>query len=99
MDKRQLGKPMKRLLDEATICLSRPNWWRIMTMFDIHNVAINNKLRKIPDLNLLFEILMTPQKDFFEVYGQFGHVSSKSFASLDLSFGYFAPKKKNPQLG
>jgi len=47
---------------------------------------------------LLFKIVMSPRKDFFEGYGQFGHVSSKSLASLDLGFGYFASKKKNPQL-
>jgi hypothetical protein len=42
---------------------------------------------------------MSPRKDFFEVYGQFGHVSSKGFASPDLGFGYFASKKKIAQLG
>ena len=28
----RLGRPMKRLLDEAETGLSRPNWWRMMIM-------------------------------------------------------------------
>ena len=43
---------------------------------------------------MLFKIPMIPRKDFFEVYGQFGYVSSKSFSSSDLGFGYFASKKR-----
>ena len=30
--RRRLGRPLKRLLDEAETGLSRPNWWRLMMM-------------------------------------------------------------------
>jgi len=34
------------------------------------------------DLILLFRIPMGTQKDFFEIYIQFGHASSKRFTNL-----------------
>jgi Na+-transporting NADH:ubiquinone oxidoreductase subunit NqrF len=64
------------------------------TMFNINNAVINNNLRKIPRPYLALKVPMSPRKDF-EVYGQFGHVFSKSFASPDLGFGYFALKKRS----
>jgi hypothetical protein len=32
---RWLGKPLKRLLDQAETGMSRPNWWRIKMMMII----------------------------------------------------------------
>jgi len=49
-----------------------------------NNAVINNNLYKTPRFYFLFEIRMGTRKDFFEIYGQFGHALSKTFASPDL---------------
>ena len=36
--RRRLGRPLKRLLDEAETGLSRPNWWRLMMMMMMETI-------------------------------------------------------------
>jgi len=40
--RRRLGRPSKRLLDEVETGLSRPDWWRMMTMITIMTTTTTN---------------------------------------------------------
>jgi hypothetical protein len=40
--RRRLGRPLKRLLDEAETGLLRPNWWRIWWWWNSHQVCVGN---------------------------------------------------------
>jgi hypothetical protein len=46
-----------------------------------YNNAISNNYVRLQDLIVLFKIAMGTQKNFFEIYTQFGHAPSKRFAS------------------
>jgi hypothetical protein len=43
----------------------------------------NNNNGRLQDLLLLLKIPKGTRKNFFEIYGQFGHALSKTFASPD----------------
>ena len=49
-----------------------------------NNDRVINNYGRLQDLILLFRIPMGTQKNFFEIYVQFGHTSSKRFASPDM---------------
>jgi hypothetical protein len=53
----------------------------IITRINDNNEVINNNYRRLQDLILLFKTPMATRKNFFEIYRQFGHAPSKSFAS------------------
>ena len=48
---------------------------------DNNDRIINNNYGRLQDLILLFRIPMGTQKNFFEIYVEFGYASSKRFAS------------------
>jgi hypothetical protein len=52
-----------------------------------NNAGINSNCGKLQDLILLFTNPMGTLKDFFDIYRQFGHASSKRFADPDLHKG------------
>ena len=51
-----------------------------------NNRIFNNNYGRRQDLILLFKILMGTMKDLFEIYSEFGHAPSKSFASPALPY-------------
>jgi len=48
-----------------------------------NNSVINNNYGRIQDLIVVFSIPMGTRNDFFVIYRQFGHASSKRFAKTD----------------
>jgi len=56
----------------------------IVICINENNAVINNNCERIQDLILFFSIPMDTRKDIFEIYWQFGHTSSKSFAKPDV---------------
>jgi hypothetical protein len=65
---------------------------RIMIMMMIMMIVIIMQeliiiYERLQDLIFLFKIHMDTWKDFFKIYGQFGHVPSNRFASPDLGEG------------
>ena len=54
--------------------------YKIIICINDNNSVINNNFGRL-HLILLFKIPMGPWKDLFDIYWQFGHASSKRFAS------------------
>jgi len=57
------------------------NYTPIIKCVNNNNAIINNNYRKLQDQILFFKIPMGTRKDFFEICIEFGHASSKWFAS------------------
>jgi len=54
-----------------------------------NNKIVNNNYGRFRDLTLFFKIPTGTLKNFFEIYRQFGHAPSKTFASLGLGENQF----------
>jgi len=52
-----------------------------MCIINNNNNKIINNYERLQDLILVLKILLGAQKNFFEVYREFGHAPSKRFAS------------------
>jgi len=52
------------------------------------NAVINNNYGRVKDLILFFKILVGTQKNFLEIYSQFGHTPLESFTSPFIGYWY-----------
>jgi hypothetical protein len=62
---------------------------------DDNRGIINKNCGRLEELMLRFEIPMSTQKNFFEIYNLFGHAPSEIFASRGLNFSRTGKRERH----